>query len=81
MINLDRLRPPQDWAIVFQREEITFVARSPYYPEAIEAPLTEMEAKGDLIHVAQSVVQDFQGMRMRGTRRNSSHCSEREKYH
>jgi hypothetical protein len=33
-------------------------------PEAIEGPLTEMEAKGDLAPVAQSVVQDFQGRRI-----------------
>ncbi len=68
MINPDRLRTPQDWAIFFQKEGITFVARSPDYPEAIEAPLTEMEAKGDLVPVSQSVVQDFRGMRIAGER-------------
>jgi hypothetical protein len=34
LINPDRLRTPQDWAIFFQKEGITFVARSPNYPEA-----------------------------------------------
>jgi hypothetical protein len=68
MINPDHLRTPQDWESFFQKEGITFVARSPYYPEAIEAPLTELEAKGDLVPVAQSVVQDFQGMRITGKR-------------
>jgi hypothetical protein len=68
LINPDHLRTPQDWEIFFQTEGIAFVARSPYYPEAIEAPLTEMEAKGDLVPVAQSVVQDFQGMRITGKR-------------
>jgi hypothetical protein len=68
MINPDRLRTPQDWTILFQKEGITFVARSPDYPEAIEAPLMEMEAKGDLIPLAQSVVRDFQGMRIEGNR-------------
>ncbi len=68
MINPDHLRTPQDWEIFFQKEGITFVARSPYYPEAIEAPLAEMEAKGDLVPVARSVVQDFQGMRIAGER-------------
>jgi Dolichyl-phosphate-mannose-protein mannosyltransferase len=68
MINPDRLRTPQDWAILFQKEGITFVARSPDYPEAIEAPLMEMEAKGDLIPLAQCVVRDFQGMRIEGKR-------------
>ena len=68
MINPEHLRTPQDWKILFQKEGITFVARSPYYPEAIEAPLTEMEAKGDLVPVAQYVVQDFQGVRITGKR-------------
>jgi len=68
MINPDHLRTPQDWEMFFQKEGITFVARSPYYPEAIEASLTEMEAKGDLVPVAQFVVQDFQGKRIAGKR-------------
>ena len=72
MINPDRLRTPQDWEIFFHKEGITFVARSPNYPEAIEAPLTEMESKGDLVPVAQSVVQDFQGMRIQGVRADVS---------
>jgi hypothetical protein len=68
MINPDRLRTPQDWKAFFQKEGITFVVRSPNYPEAIEAPLKEMEAKGDLIPMAHLVVQDFEGMRSEGKR-------------
>jgi hypothetical protein len=68
MINPDHLRTPEDWEGFFQKEGITFVARTPHYPEAIEAPLTEMEAKGELVPVTQSVVQDFQGMRITGKR-------------
>jgi hypothetical protein len=68
MINPDHLHTPHDWEVFFQKEGIAFVARSPDYPEKIEAPLTEMEAKGDLVPVAQSVVQDFQGKRIEGKR-------------
>jgi hypothetical protein len=68
IVNPDHLHTPHDWEVFFQKEGIAFVARSPDYPEEIEAPLTEMEVKGDLVPVAQSVVQDFQGMRIEGKR-------------
>lgn len=68
MIDPDRLRTPRDWEGFFQREGIRFVVRSPEYPAAIRAPLTEMEAKGDLVPVAQLAVQDFKGMRYEGKR-------------
>jgi hypothetical protein len=68
MIDPDRLRTPRDWEVFFQREEIRFVARSPAYPAQIRAPLTEMEANGDLVPVAQLAVQDFNGMRYEGKR-------------
>jgi hypothetical protein len=68
MINPDRLRTPQDWELFFQRESIAFVVRSPSYPPLIAAPLEEMEARGDLVPVAQPVVQDFQGKRLEAKR-------------
>ena len=68
MINPDHLHTPHDWEVFFQKEGIEFIARSPDYPEVIEAPLKEMEANGDLVPVARSVVQDFQGMRIEGKR-------------
>jgi len=68
LINPDLLRTRRDWEVFFQREGITFVARSPSYPQAIEAPLTEMEAKGDLVPLAHLTVQDFRGMRIEGNR-------------
>ena len=68
MINPDHLRTPRDWEAFFQQEGIGFVVRSPSYPPAIEAPLTEMEANGDLIPFAQLIVQDFQGKRIQGKR-------------
>jgi hypothetical protein len=64
MIDPDRLRTPRDWEVFFQREGIRFVARSPEYPAAIQAPLTEMEANGDLVPVALLAVQDFVGNRI-----------------
>jgi hypothetical protein len=68
LINLDHLRTLQDWAIFFQQEGIAFVVRSPQYPSEIEAPLAEMEARGDLVPMAELVVQDFQGMRVEENR-------------
>ena len=68
MINPDHLQTPHDWEVFFQKEGIEFIARSPDYPKVIEAPLKEMEANGDLVPVARSVVQDFQGMRIDGKR-------------
>jgi hypothetical protein len=67
-INPDRLRTPRDWGAFIQQEGIAFVVRSPNYPPAIAAPLTEMEARGDLAPVAQLFVQDFQGKRIEGSR-------------
>jgi hypothetical protein len=68
MINPDRLRTPRDWELFFRQQGIGFAARSPNYPTPIEAPLMEMEAKGELVPVAQVVVQDFQGKRIQGAR-------------
>jgi len=68
MINPDHLRTRQDWEFFFQREGIAFVVRSPSYPPAIDAPLAEMEAKGDLVPVSQPIVQDFQGNRIEAKR-------------
>ena len=68
VINPDQLRTPRDWEVFFQREGIAFIIRSPNYPPAIAAPLEEMEARGDLIPVAQPVVQDFQGKRIQAER-------------
>ena len=68
MINPDHLRTPRDWETFFQREGIAFVVRSPEYPAAIEVPLKEMEANGDLVLVSQSLVQDFHGKRIQGNR-------------
>jgi hypothetical protein len=68
LINPDRLRTRRDWEVFFRQEGIAFVARSPSYPAAIDTPLTEMEAKGDLVPVAQVVIQDFQGKRIQGKR-------------
>jgi hypothetical protein len=72
MIDPDRLRTPRDWEVFFQREGIRFVARSPEYPAAIQAPLTEMEANGDLVPVVLLAVQDFVGNRIEEKRAERS---------
>jgi hypothetical protein len=48
---------PQHWELFFQQQTT-----------AIDAPLVEMEAKGELVPMAQLVVQVFQGMRIQGAR-------------
>ena len=68
IINPDKLQTPRDWADFFQKEGIAFVVRSPSYPDAIRVPLTDMEAKGDLVPIAQLYVQDFQGKRIQQKR-------------
>jgi hypothetical protein len=64
----NRLRTPGDWMQFFEQHGIKFVVRSPDYPESIAPPLRELEANGDLVPLAESMVQDFQAKRMQGTR-------------
>jgi hypothetical protein len=68
-INPNRFRTSEDWRNFFRENKIAFVVRSPDYPDSIRPSLMEMEAKGYLAPVAESVVQDFQGMRIQGQRK------------
>ena len=68
IVNPDRLRTPQEWKLFFRRYGISFVVRSPEYPEAVAKSLSEMEETGQLTPVGEAVVQDFQGMRIQEQR-------------
>jgi hypothetical protein len=63
-VDPERLKTPEDWKRFFQQKGIGFVVRSPDYPEAIAAPLLEMEHTEELIPVDAAEVQNFGGNRI-----------------
>jgi hypothetical protein len=62
------LQTPQDWRRFLQAQNIRWVVRSPDYPPAIAAPLSALEAQGQLVPIARSEVSDFRGLRILGNR-------------
>jgi hypothetical protein len=62
------LHTPEEWKEFFEQHGIAFVVRSPDYPASIAPALKELEARGYLVPLAQSVVQDFQAKRIQGMR-------------
>jgi hypothetical protein len=67
-INPDSIKTPADWRTFFYDQHIAYVARTPSYPPTIAAPLEELEREGKLVPYSQTEVQDYQGMRIAGTR-------------
>jgi hypothetical protein len=67
-VDPSRLQTPEEWRAFFQAENVRWVVRSPEYPEAIAAPLTELERTGQLSQIAQAEVSEFQGSRIYGQR-------------
>jgi hypothetical protein len=67
-INPDSIKTPADWSTFFHDQHIAYVVRAPSYPTAIAAPLEQLEGEGKLVPYSQTEVQDFQGMRIAGTR-------------
>jgi hypothetical protein len=63
-----KLRSPSDWKAFFDKKKIGYVVRSPNYPKVIAGLLEDMERDGDLIPIARSEVQDFQGVRVNQVR-------------
>jgi hypothetical protein len=63
-----KLQTADEWRAFIHQQKICWVVRSPEYPAAIEHPLAQLEQSGELKPVAQSVVSDFQGMRILGQR-------------
>ena len=63
-VDPEHLQTTQEWQAFLEKKGIGYIVRSPDYPEAIAAPLREMERNGDLIPYAQAEVQNFQGKRI-----------------
>jgi hypothetical protein len=68
LVNPDSIKSPADWRAFLRDEHIAYVVRAPSYPQPIAAPLEELEKEGYLIPYTRREVQNFQGMRMDGTR-------------
>ena len=67
-----RLATPEDWREFFRRNLIRWVVRAPDYPEAIAAPLEQLERDGTLTPAAREDVSTFEGMRILGIRKTVS---------
>lgn len=63
-VDPEHMQTAQEWNAFFEEKGIGYIVRSPDYPEAIAAPLREMERNGDLVLFAQAEVQNFQGKRI-----------------
>ena len=63
-LDVTKLQRPQDWQRFFDKANVGYVVRSPNYPNSIASTLTDMEKRGDLICIAQTEVQNLQGMRV-----------------
>jgi hypothetical protein len=59
-----KLQSANDWLAFLKAQRIRWVVRSPNYPRAISAPLEQLQARGQLVPIAQSEITDFQGLRI-----------------
>ena len=71
-VDPEHLQTAQEWKAFLEEKGIGYIVRSPDYPEAIAAPLREMERNGDLISFARAEVQNLQGKRIDGSTRDGS---------
>jgi hypothetical protein len=69
-VDVERMKTPEDWRTFFMLHAISFVVRSPDYPNSIRRPLEEMESTGELAPFAEIRVQNFRGMRLSESREN-----------
>lgn len=67
-VDSKRLQTGAAWREFFREHRVRWVARAPGYPEAIAAPLRELEASGVLVPFARDQVEDIAGMRIQGQR-------------
>jgi hypothetical protein len=67
-VNPDTIKTSADWLAFFHDQHIAYVVRAPSYPKMIAAPLEQLEREGKLVPYSKSEVQDYQGMRIAGTR-------------
>jgi 4-amino-4-deoxy-L-arabinose transferase-like glycosyltransferase len=65
-----QLQTAEAWQRQFREQDIRWVVRAPEYPAEIASPLLELEAEGQLEPIAETTVQDFQGMRISGNRQS-----------
>jgi len=59
-----KLQSANDWLAFLKAQRIRWVVRSPNYPRAISAPLEQLQARGQLVPIAQAEITDFQGLRI-----------------
>ena len=59
-----KLQTADDWLAFLRARHIRWVVRSPNYPPAISAPLEQLQARGQLVPVAQAEITDFRGLRI-----------------
>jgi hypothetical protein len=59
-----KLQSANDWLTFLKAERIRWVVRSPNFPPAIAAPLEQLQARGQLVPIAQAEITDFQGLRI-----------------
>jgi len=66
-----RFQTADEWRELFRKENIKWIARSAKFPAAIAGPLSEMEAQGQLVPVAETEVSGFRGFRIADRRERS----------
>lgn len=62
----------QAWDAFLRANNIRWVVRAPEYPQAIAAPLQQLEREGRLVPVASADVSDIEGMRLFGMRKTTA---------
>src|ERR1700687_1911994 len=70
-IDPQRYASAEAWNALFQAENIRWVVRAPDYPQAVAAPLQQLESEGRLVPVARADVSNFDGMRLSGARKTA----------
>ena len=68
-IDPSRFQSSQSWRELFHANDVRWVVRSPEYPQSIAAPLQQLESEGALVPIARGEINDFEGMRLFGTRK------------
>jgi hypothetical protein len=70
-IDPEKLESPEAWLALFHRENIRWVVRSPEYPEAVAAGLSQLERAGALASVVEGQTAEFVGKRIEGVKRTT----------
>jgi hypothetical protein len=70
-IDPEKLESPEDWLALFHRENTRWVVRSPEYPEAVAAALSQLERGGALVPVVEGQTAEFVGKRIEDVKRTT----------